>query len=308
MPVDYIKAWLKNVNPDTLINNPKFKKTFENYKDENLGEHSRWVLKYRNLNIIIFKNDYVLLTGSLHYYHNKGLHNYDDFKFHNIIDTIYDISNLLRVDLENFILLNIEFGVNITPYFKPNKIITNLLLHRKKEFLKPYNLNYKASKHQRFWIKVYNKGEQFKKPYNILRIELKYKKMIDLNKIGLYTLKDLTNLNIYDTLLELLKNKWKECILYDYSIETSTIKPLQQKKILEYQNINYWLNLSDLQRQRQKNNLRNLSTNFGNNIQQVIKEMIVSKWNELLKKSMENNQYNKGLLYIQNKKKNCIRL
>jgi len=284
MPVDHVKAWLRNANPQKLIDNPKFIKTYERYKDEDSGECSRMVLKYRNLEIIIYGNNRVILKGSLHYYHTKGLHNYSDFSFLDLQETIYQISNLLDVTISNIILLNIEFGVNLNPHFAPNYIIHNLQLHRGKEFLKPYNFNYRVTKHQRFWIKVYNKGEHFKRPNNILRIELKYKKMIDLNKLGLYTLKDLTNPNIYNQLLELLVVKWGECIVYDYSIKTDSLKPLEKTKLLQYQNTNYWLNLSNQERQRQKSKLRDLSNKFGSKIQQEVKTMILLKWNSLFGK------------------------
>ena len=281
MPVDYVKAWLIGVNTNNLIKNTKFKKTFERYKDEDLGETSRMVLKYKNLNIIIFTNNRVLLTGSLHYFYNDGKHNYNDFTFNNLQETLYRLSKLLNTELHKIILLNIEFGVNLNPLFKAKNITDNVLLHRTKEFLKPYDFNYKRATHQRFWIKVYDKGTQFKRQENILRIELKYKKMIDLNKIGLFTFEDLTNPNLYNNLLDILISKWNECILYDYTIKEYNLKPHLQKKILEYQNTNYWLRLSNQERTRQKKTLKELSINYGTNIQKQVSELILTKWNSL---------------------------
>jgi hypothetical protein len=179
-------------------------------------------------------------------------------------------------------------------------------LHKKKEFLKPNNFNFRICKHQRFYIKVYNKGEQFKRPNNILRVELKYKKMVDLNKLGLYTLKDLTIPNIYNDLLKLLVIKWSECIIYDYSIKSDELTNLQNKKVLQYQIPNYWLNLSNQERQRQKTQLRKLSTNYGTNIQDEIKNMIVLKWKSLFQKCILNNQCNKELINIQKESRNHI--
>lgn len=306
MPVDFVKALLINANSEKLINNPKFKKTFEKYIDEDTGERSKLILEHLNLKIIILRNNRVLLTGSLHYYHNKGIHNYNDFTFLDLQETIYQISELLGVTISNIVLLNIEFGVNLNPYFNPNCIIDNLHIHRKKEFLKPDNYNFKASKHQRFWIKVYNKGEQFKRPNNILRIELKYKKMIDLNKLGLYTLENLRNPNIFNNLLELLTTKWSESIIFDYSIINTNLKPLQKTKILQYQNTNYWLSLSNQERQRQKTKLKDLSINLGTNIQHEVKTMILLKWNSLFEKCIQSNQSYKGLINIQKESKRLI--
>lgn len=281
MPVDYVKAWLKNANPQRLIDNPKFEKVFEKHKDEDFGEFSKMKLKYKNLTIIIFKNNRVMLTGSLHYFYNNGVHNHNDFTHINLLETLKSISLLVEVELYNIIILNIEFGVNLNPLFNPNYIINNLLLHRKIEFLKPYNLNFKASKHQRFWLKVYNKGEQFKRHYNILRIELKYKKMRDLNKIGLHSFEDLTKPNIFKELLELLSTKWNECIVYDYAINIDKLKPIQKVKTFQYQNTNYWLYLSNQERARQKKSLNKLSENYGSNIKEQVFYMIIEKWNSL---------------------------
>lgn len=281
MPVDHVKAWLINANAQKLIDNPKFEKVFEKHKDEDFGECSRMVLKYKNLSIIIFKNNRVMLTGSLHYFYNDGKHNYNDFTFSNLFEALNKVSLLVEVSLYNIIILNIEFGVNILPYFNPNCIINNMLLHRKEEFLKPYNFNFKVSKHQRFWLKVYNKGEHFKRPKNILRIELKYKKMRDLNTIGLYSFEDLTNPTLFNDLLELLSTKWSECIIYDHSIKTDDLKPLHKIKEYQYQNTNYWLKLSNQERTRQKNILNELSKNYGSNIKEQVNNMIVEKWNSL---------------------------
>lgn len=281
MPIDHVKAWLLNANAQKLIGNPKFEKVYEKYKDEDFGERSRLTLKYKNLSIIFFKNDRIMLTGSLHYFYNDGNHNYNNFTYSNLIEALYKISQLVEVSLYNIIILNIEFGVNLLPYFNPNCIINNMLLHRKEEFLKPYNFNFRVSKHQRFWLKVYNKGEHFKRANNILRIELKYKKMRDLNTIGLHSFENLTNPTLFNDLLELLSTKWSECIIYDYSIKTVYLKPLHKIKVYQYQNTNYWLNLSNQERARQKKVLNELSINYGSNIKEQINNMIVEKWNSL---------------------------
>lgn len=281
MPVDYIKAWLKGANSSKLINNPKFTLSYEKYEDKDTGECSRMILKHKNLNIIIYRNERILLTGSLHYFYNDGLYNYDNFTYQKLILTLKKVSELVEVKLIDIILLNIEFGVNITPYLDPNLIIHNMHLHRGKEFLKPYNFNYRAAKHQRFWIKIYNKGEQFKRKENILRIELKYIKMLDLNKLDLHTFEDLQNKALYPQLLKLLIAKWNESILYDYSIKTKYLKPLLAKKTLQYQNTNYWLQLSNQQRKREKDTLKNLSVNYGTDIQKEVSNLIIDKWHFL---------------------------
>ena len=41
---------------------------------------------------------------------------------------MYDISNLVEVDLHNIIILNIEFGVNLNAKFSPNNLASLAVL------------------------------------------------------------------------------------------------------------------------------------------------------------------------------------
>ena len=299
MPVDFIKARLQGVNIPKLTSNKLFKQTRETYIDSDFGECSKLILEYKNLVITIYKNKVAILTGSLHYFYNDGIHNYNNFTFTNLVNTLEEVAELLEIELKNIVLQNIEFGVNIILPFLVQNITNNLLIHNKKEFLKPYDFDYRRAQHQRYWVKIYNKGKQFKRPENILRVELKYKKMIDLHKLGLYNCLDLTNKQLHTQLLAILLEKWSNIMLYDFTIEKEQLKPLEKTKILQYQNQNYWLNLSNQERQRQKTKLRYLSINFGTNIQEEIKALMLLKWNSLFEKCIPNNQYYKGLINIQ---------
>jgi hypothetical protein len=282
MPVDFIKARLQGIDIHKLTNNKLFKQTKEIYQDKEEGECSRLILEYKKLVITIHKNKIAILTGSLHYFYNDGIHNYNNFTFSNLVHILEEVAELLEIDLHQIILQNIEFGVNITPPFLVQNITNNVLTHNKKEFLKPYDFDYRRAQHQRYWVKIYNKGKQFKRVENILRVELKYKKMIDLHKIGLYNCLDLTNKQLHTQLLALLLEKWSNTILYDFTIDTSQLKPLHLTKSLEFKNTNYWLNLSSQQRTRQKKLLQTLSLDYGTNTHQQINTLIEHQYKSLM--------------------------
>jgi hypothetical protein len=282
MPVDFIKARLQGIDISKLTSNKLFTKTKEIYQDKEEGECSNLILKYKNLVITIYKNKVAILTGSLHYFYNDGIHNYNNFTFYNLVNTLDEVAELLEIELKNIILQNIEFGVNLILPFLVQNITNNVLIHNKKEFLKPYDFDYRRAQHQRYWVKIYNKGKQFKRVENILRVELKYKKMVDLHKLGLYNCLDLTNKQLHTQLLAILLDKWSKTILYDFTIDKEQLKPLHFTKSLEFQNQKYWLNLSSQQRTRQKKLLQTLSLDFGANTHQQISTFIEHQYKSLM--------------------------
>jgi hypothetical protein len=282
MPVDFIKARLLNVDIPKLINNKLFSQKTETYIDKDEGECSKLILEYKNLVVTIYKNKVAILTGSLHYLYNNGEHNYNNFTFSSLINTLDEVANLLGLKLYQFKIQNIEFGINIKLPYNVSNITSNLLTHNQKEFLKPDNYDYKVAKHQRYWLKVYNKGEQFNRPNNILRVELKYKKMTELNKIGLHTFLDLLNKDQHNQLLTILLDKWSKALLYDFTIDKTQLRPLHFKKSLEFQNQNYWLNLSSQERTRQKKLLQTLSLEYGANTHQQISTLIEHQYKSLM--------------------------
>jgi hypothetical protein len=282
MPIDFIKARLQGIDIPKLTSNKLFTKTKEIYQDKEEGECSKLILEYKNLVVTIYKNKVAILTGSLHYFYNDGIHNYNNFTFTNLVNTLEEVAKLLEIELHQIILQNIEFGVNIILPFLVQNITNNVLIHNKKEFLKPYDFDYRRAQHQRYWIKVYNKGKHFNRPENILRVELKYKKMVDLHKIGLYNCLDLTNKQLHTQLLGILLEKWSNTILYDFTIDKEQLKPLHFTKSLEFQNQNYWLNLTSQQRTRQKKLLQTLSLDFGANTHQQINTLIENQYKSLM--------------------------
>ena len=107
MPVDFIKARLQGVNIPKLTSNKLFKQTRETYIDSDFGECSKLILEYKNLVITIYKNKVAILTGSLHYFYNDGIHNYNNFTFTNLVNTLEEVAKLLEIELHQIILQNI---------------------------------------------------------------------------------------------------------------------------------------------------------------------------------------------------------
>ena len=103
-------------------------------------------------------------------------------------------------------MVNIEFGINLTPDTEIKDLINGLLFHKKTAFTipnskQPYSKKTKATKYKQ--IKAYAKGLQFMdipeygiNP-NTFRFEVKSKESKKIKTLGVYVAKDLLKDEVY---------------------------------------------------------------------------------------------------------------
>src|SRR5690606_18271135 len=135
--IDFIKiqifdeALINQVwNNDLLLYDGKSEKR---YQDE-LKELFR--KKFNNLFFTKYLNR-LEISGSLHYYYNDGGHNANDFHYNNFLNVIDEIKSLFKLDLEKCKVVNLEYGVNVSPFYDVNNIVCNLIYHEKRQFIRP---------------------------------------------------------------------------------------------------------------------------------------------------------------------------
>lgn len=246
------------------------------YRKSDNGTAYKTEYDYRNLTLTVWENGYMELKGSWHKWYNNGVHNYNDFTLQNFIDITQELSELFNVDLWACKLLNVETGVNITPPIECNLILYNLISHKGKEFSRQVDENkvFYEVKHQRYYLKIYNKAIQYKDLINhndeILRCELKYIKTKDLNQCGITLLKDLIDKNNILELETRLIDRFKEVIIYDSTIKEDELTPREKTKLKDWNNPNYWRELTRGERSRQKNKFYKVIENHSDRIQEKI--------------------------------------
>eukprot|EP00825_Cyclidium_porcatum_P004221 TRINITY_DN11963_c0_g1_i2.p1 TRINITY_DN11963_c0_g1~~TRINITY_DN11963_c0_g1_i2.p1 ORF type:complete len:285 (+),score=17.49 TRINITY_DN11963_c0_g1_i2:795-1649(+) len=222
--IDGIKLELKNPDFAHQIRlNPNF--DFINEVNEKTGviEDCK-TAKYKNITIRVFNSGLVLITGSLHKFKNNGVHNYDDFNFNEVIVMIDEMQKLFEFDLNKVKIDNLEFGVNITPPIPTKEVLKHLVCHKREPFkqITYPNSDYRECKHQQFIIKIYDKAKQYNQTEQILRVEVKCFKMGELNRIGIYYLSDLLNIDVYPVLGQMLTETWDEILYIDHTVNTNT--------------------------------------------------------------------------------------
>ncbi len=296
--VDFVKVHLRNINLSDLINHSEL---------DFIGQYSvsegdvkidrRIIAKYNGLKFIIYPNEYVELQGSLHKYYNLGLHNWNDFHFSDLQSVLNQLEENFSLELDCCVIQNIELGVNLSPAVATKMILDGLLYHRSKPFERTstHRPGYiKQVQHERYRIKAYDKRLQYcqmglNDPR--FRYELSYKKMVDINELGIHTLNDLKGDRWHLPALKLLIKTWDKVMLYDYTIRKDQLNDHQREtRIHQWQNASYWLNLTKQLRHKQKKKYNECMKNNSDQLHTEIKYQIDKKWRELSQGGIPINQ------------------
>lgn len=269
IPIDFIKCKVIGLSLDHFKQNMNLIE-YES-KKENKSKH----LYYSKDNIKIkyfVDSGLITLQGSLHKYFNDGLHNHNLFTYENYLNALKRLKNEFAVSPENLYIQNLEYGVNIKPPIRINKILDNLLMHlnaKAESLINNKRGYYKQFEHDKYIIKAYDKRKQFKLKSELMRFEIKVNNWSENRlKHGIKTLADF-NKSDKTIFVNNLVDKWNEIIFYDPTINCLG-------KWDKYSNQNFW---SDEKIKKQKSKhvkrLNDLIQNHSNNIKGQISNLII---------------------------------
>ena len=211
---------------------------------------------------------HMMIRGSLHKNHFNG-RNSERFSFDMLSAEIAHLCRSLNLKPESCNLRNIEIGLNLPLYFPVFPFIqNNVLMHSTNPF-EYYKRDSrgkvigKYATHHQYVVKLYDKGLQYDIVDNLLRFELRYKKMQIPNKYGIKTLADLTDINKMRDFSKLLLMACDRLLIGNTDIQIDDIKlsPSQRQLILEGRNRDYWTRLHATNSKsfdRQRRNFRKL--------------------------------------------------
>lgn len=289
--IDFVKIYLKDFNPSILEGNTRLD-FFDNI-DLSTGQirttnrNGKKITPYKNefyngLEFRIYDNGRTTIQGSLHKFWNSGAHNYNDFNFSAFSDVLDTLKKDFGIQPEQCILNCLEVGINVTPPIPTNDILDYCFLHKTKPFEYQKNSDegkYKQCEHSHYFVKLYNKALHYRKQgfdieSEIMRFEIKYKKMERVNNLGIYTLNDILNKGFGIFKNELL-TEWQNILFYDTTIVSNSMR------LTNYKNPLYW---SDLVNKPTKSNyykhrgiLKDLTIKFSENRHQILTEIMNQK-------------------------------
>lgn len=284
--IDGIKLSIKSKDYANKLQENELFEFVSNYNNSTYELSLNVIAEYKNLTINIYESGKVVIKGSLHKFWNNGIHNYNDFHLTNVLNIVDEWVDLFGTEILNAKIDNIEFGVNIKPPIQTAEILRNVLLHKRVEFKTGTfkNSNYKECEHKHFYIKIYDKALQYNQLENNLRIECKYIRMVELNRLGIYSFKDLRKLEIYPELECILIKKWNEVLFIDETIKRKGLKEKQRDSLNNYLNPNYWLKIAKNETykyNKEEIKYKNIVSKFSDNLQFQISNLINEKWQKL---------------------------
>lgn len=142
------------------------------------------------------------LRGSVHKYANRGTHNANDFRMSDLYRVFTRLRDEYGIKPDCTRLYSIEFGVNLTLPYSPQRIIRAARRYKASQFtpMGDIGIEYKANA---FRLKIYDKGKQcgLSDYNNTLRVEIKAERNY-LKKRGVHVpmLGDLLNLDVWKRL------------------------------------------------------------------------------------------------------------
>lgn len=250
------------------------------------GEIMNQTAKYKNMDIFV-QGEALTISGSLHKLWNGDDTNYNDFPFLAIRQTISDLANALYFSPSEARVLGLEYGVNITPVLPVTEILRRTICYDWREPLESMKGivgagNGKQANLSNYRLKIYDKGLPNHIP-NLLRVENKTLRSVDLEGTGVNTLWDLTNVAVLAKLGNKLMRRFDNILLYE-EINETLLNEKQRLFYCEAKNPNYWKELERWKRDDRKKGYWSLVEKYAvSGVKGDLRKQIFEKW-EMLQK------------------------
>lgn len=237
----------------------------------------------------------VEVKGSLHKFCNNGIHNADQYTANDLLLTLNRLVTDYGFNLSESKINNIEFGVNIELPFAISQVFTNLICYKNQPFAfdSCSQAPYYACNRQRYTIKIYDKGKQKGLGTDLLRFEIRVRKMQYFKGTGVQirTLADLLNIENYRPLGALLVSTFNNILFDDPTINLKTLPVKERAVYQQCRNPRHWYTPNNLipkqaatHRQRlsrHKDRFRVLLNQYGNGWQEDVSTLIEQTWTQL---------------------------
>jgi hypothetical protein len=289
--IDSIYIEVRGIASSKLIENHILRENgfAEILANEDTGEMlGRGIAKYKGLTFKVLpslkspEKLNIIISGSLHKYHNEGEHNHNRFTLNDCVKVVNDLVLLFGIDPTKCVLHGLEFGVNLNLPYSPTKVFYSMVAHKNKP--------YEAMQGKRRWgvecerneyeLKIYDKGYQSDLfGSNILRVEYKVLKMRKLAPYGISLLSDLCDPLKVAPLIDLLIEVIDDTIFIPRDTKIDGLTDREKSNFHEMGKPITWKELTPKQRFDKKTILsRILKKCNGFDYQNDVKNRIVEEW------------------------------
>lgn len=232
----------------------------------------------------------LIISGSIHKNHFNGS-NYEDFNYSMLVNQIEKFMAIKGINKEKMYLRNLEVGINLKVSFNVLEYLSESLLVYKGHLFNYYDkgknghsIGYYVDLPKTFKVKIYDKSLEYGLPYNLLRFEIKYKRMQTINKKGIFYLSDLCNKSNLEILYKQILTKFDYIIMNEKPM--NKLNKSKKNYFLEVSNPKYWEKLSNLKNNINYQNERRKFEAFKNkycyDTKKALKDSMEAKFKELI--------------------------
>ncbi|MCT4587485.1 MAG: hypothetical protein N4A71_06655 [Carboxylicivirga sp.] len=252
--IDFIKCEVLNPYIEKIINNQNL--SFKNKIDRLTGElnERKSNAYFDGLYFTIIDDRKLFIQGSLPKFLNgNNKENLDRFSFKKALDKIEFLFGIEAKDLK---LQNLEFGVcsnigGINPaFFLANSVIDyktttkEIRTHGGKGYTVLFPLN-------NYVVKLYDKGKQCNSDLNLLRYEIRVKKMTHIKKLKIVTLQDINDDDKWESLQKLLLKTFDNILICTINEYFEMLTEDEKKMYRTYTNQQYWIKFKPIRAYKQ---------------------------------------------------------
>ncbi|MDA8629370.1 hypothetical protein N9M15_04065 [Bacteroidia bacterium] len=268
VPHRYHKQILKNFNFFQSINTDTGEIRVSKYGNE------IWTANESHVRLQYVKSQFG--TSHLHIRTSIGIfykgNNYESLTRSDFQNAIRKLSGFIGVPMLDFQLRSFEFGYNSKLKSITTETFINSIIACKTKVPDRNSFNGGGLQlifpYQHFSVKVYDKGQQMRLPYELLRMELVIHRMRYSQKhLGVINLNQMQLPTSQIKMEQLLRKKINDLIIVDPALITlPEYIPNQKEKIMRYSSSSFWLSLDWAQRKKQLQTLASLNSKLNVNL------------------------------------------
>lgn len=236
-----------------------------------------------------------IIRNSLHKFYNIdtfGLdNNYTDFNYNDIILSIDKLTNYLETPIDKYKITNLEFGLNVEISQPPKTVLNNNTpMFNFDEFNQKDTFGnkgfYKQYNRKQYYIKMYDKGLQYKLDKNLMRIEVKIIDSDLLKKLNINTLSDIRKKSSLHKLFYFLLEHFEKVNMID-TISTLNITSEDLSFIEIGKSPSYWREIrekkSKTEYYKQRNKYNSILEKYNlTTLKNEIIDLLNEKFNQLI--------------------------
>lgn len=241
----------------------------------------------RALQFIVYPRGRTILHGSFHKYAHGGA-NWSDYTFTEFLATVADLCGTFDLDPHTLRLLQLEAGANVEPQLRTARMLQAIVCHRNGHPFAPMRSNRGASlgivmQRDQYAVKIYDKGRQFGLPADLLRIEVKFRKALPFQRLGIFTVNDLLNPDAWQRLRAKVLTTYGDLFIAEPSIERPSLTRSQRTFVELARTANYWHELTKGKRHKARARYADIVQRYaGRDLKDDLGRTLRDKLNDLL--------------------------